>query len=812
MQNNSQKYKSFPVCKRFFVGTFYHFIKIAIRNLLRYKNNTLINVIGLAVGFSCFAMSMLWIRYEMSFDNFHKNAKQIFVVYELKGALSNHTYYNRVTSVPLAAYLKETFPEIANSTAIVVPRFTSGITVVLVGGVEFPAKVIEVDSYFTQMFDVKILEGSRDFLVQGSQKIAITRNKSLQLFGNEDPIGKSVVYKGVFFTICAIISEMPKPSNYPYDFLAPIDDFSIIGPLGEIISDANQGWGIANANTIIELYTETDLEAFEKKLYEHEIIKTIGNRSVTINKLIIKPITKINYTAPDVARDIQFKFILIFALSCWLVVICALFNYFIFFVNHLHIRQKELALRITYGATRRSLFAMLLIEFMLVLLIAVAFSCVLIQFFHKPFMALSHIQMDLSAIYLKSLTYMVGVVIISLLKFLIIFLVFGPVSPRKTIHKISRSMFRKISIVVQIVISTGLTFCVVIILKQIYFLNHSNELGFSFNNQGSVSVSRNNGVAFANQLKQMPEIIEVIDTEGKMTSLLPMLGGISFTVRSWDDKPSDIESVSLTRVYVTPEYISFYDFRLIAGEMLTNADSESMVLINEDAARAFGWYDPVGKEFMDRYTVKGVIKNIYNRSILAVQPPLPSFFTQETRSGNNLRTVILFKYHKNTWKTLKPKIELLLENDDYNSKAIYNDEELFEKFLKSESAFIKIFSFVSALCILVCLFGFVSFVMLACKERRKEIAIRKINGATVGNIIVIFAKEFIILLSIGAAIAFTAGYFIMQRWLENYVIRTNIPAWIYLSIIFVFAFVIVIFAGWHVYKSSVENPAEVIKK
>ena len=120
-------------------------------------------------------------------------------------------------------------------------------------------------------------------------------------------------------------------------------------------------------------------------------------------------------------------------------------------------------------------------------------------------------------------------------------------------------------------------------------------------------------------------------------------------------------------------------------------------------------------------------------------------------------------------------------------------------------------SLVSAICVLICVFGFVSLVSLTCEERRKEIAIRKINGATAGDILGMFAKEYLLLLIIGAVIAFMAGYFIMQRWLEHYAIRTNIPVWIYLSIIFAMGFVIVLCVGWQVYKSSIENPAEVVK-
>jgi ABC-type antimicrobial peptide transport system permease subunit len=143
---------------------------------------------------------------------------------------------------------------------------------------------------------------------------------------------------------------------------------------------------------------------------------------------------------------------------------------------------------------------------------------------------------------------------------------------------------------------------------------------------------------------------------------------------------------------------------------------------------------------------------------------------------------------------------------------MYNTEEEYDKFLKSEKALIKLLSVVSAICVLICVFGFISLVSLTCEERRKEIAIRKINGATASDILAMFAKEYFLLLIIGAAIAFTIGYYIMQRWLEQYMIRTSIPAWIYLSIVFVMALVIVLCVGWQVYRSSVENPAEVVKQ
>ena len=173
------------------------------------------------------------------------------------------------------------------------------------------------------------------------------------------------------------------------------------------------------------------------------------------------------------------------------------------------------------------------------------------------------------------------------------------------------------------------------------------------------------------------------------------------------------------------------------------------------------------------------------------------------------------------WKSCRQKIEQL--KDVYTEPERYglrkgadiirlsNETEVYDQYLKSENALIKLLTFVSAICVLICVFGFVSMVSLTCQERRKEIAVRKINGAISGDILSIFAKEYSLLLLIGALIAFTTGWFIMQRWMEQYVKQTGIPAWMYLSILFVMALVIVLCVGWQVYKASVENPAKVIK-
>jgi len=776
-----------------------HFLKIAFRNMWKYKSQTLISVIGLAVGFTCFALSALWIRYEMTFDSFHKDAKQMYVIYTPN--VHNKNGYSSFNNYRLPSYLRETFPEIADAIPVI-PSFSDKV---IVEGVEHPVLIIKADSSFFRMFSVRILTGNRDFLIPGSNKLAITQKEATQLFGNENPVGKTVNISANEREICAVVSDMSKRSRYAFDLIMTFSESTV----------AEKSGTRESAETIIKLFPGTNIKSFEKKLYEDR----------HINKMIMRPVTKLHYTDPDADREVKFQHIVIFAVSGLLVILSSLFNYLSLFVSRFRIRQKELALRMVCGASGGSLMVMLSVEFMLTLLIAVLLGGMLTQWLHKPFLTLSGIQMDLPAIYSESLMYTGAVILISLLLFWLILFIFRKRSLNLSIRKSNRNLSRKVSVVAQLVISIAFAFCAIVILKQMYFLHHSDELGFSFKNTGSVTIRETtpkwDGV-LANYLKQIPEITQVVDADGMVDLLSPAVTE-SRTIGSWDDRPGDVATINIRTMYVSPKYTDFYNFKLLAGEMLTDDDSQAKVLLNESAAKVFGWTDPVGKHFGDLgfYKVKGVIKNIYNLAPTIEAKPF-IFFKNTDIKGIEVKWTeppyyihtVLFKYKEDTWKSCKEKIEQLIGKKYANSyhKNISNSEEVYDKFLKSENALIKLLSFVSAICIVICVFGFVSMVSLTCEERRKAIAIRKINGATVGDILSIFAKEYFLLLIIGAVIAFPVGYFIMKRWLEQYVKQTNIPAWIYLSILFVLALIIVLSVGWQVYKTSVENPAEVVKK
>jgi hypothetical protein len=772
----------------------------------KYRSQTAISIVGLAVGFTCFALSALWIRYETSFDSFWKDADRTFVVNSSDDWHFGLTQRNLLDK--LAPYLVETFPEVEAATCISLHNKARKF---IIDGNKTEAYAISVDSAFFDFFGVKIIEGTNDFLNPHTKNYyaAVGQDAARKYWGEENPIGKKVELFDDEYTVCAIVSQIPERSNFRYDFMVTNREV--------VISSLKIEFG---GNIIFKLKANADVEAFRKKLTEHKF--TVFQMPPDIN---FTPITKMRYkdlpAAFSTDRDIQFHQVRLFAVTGLLVILCTLFNYLSLFVARFKIRQRELALRIVHGASNFSLLMLLATEFLISLGIALFLSIMIIESVFKEFINLSGITMDLPSIWTESTFYILAVSIILFLVLAVVTTILRRRTLNVAIRRGSGKRFRQISVVVQLIISIGFAFCTSVIIIQMYYLHNTADLGFEWKNRGSVDFEYVGGgeTAMANKIKELPEIEKAL--KGAV-GLLPETMLSSRPINSWEDKADDKVMNNIICKYITDEYVDFYNLKLKEGEMLEKDDKQ--ILINESAAKVFGWDKPVGK-WIDmgygspsRYIIKGVMKNTYNSAPTMEPAPMIYFYGIVPRSfghGDKLAICVIFKYREGTWETVKTKIEEIIKKDypdvTAGNYSIESSKDAYDLFFKTETALLKMLSFLSIVCVLICIFGFVSLISLSCEERRKEIAIRKINGATVLDILNIFFKENFLLLIIGALVAFPIGYYVMRQWLEQYVRQTPIGAWVYLAIIAAMAAVIVMCVGWRVWRASVENPAEVVK-
>jgi len=774
-----------------------HYLKIAFRNLWKYRVQNLIGIIGLAVGLTCFALSVLWIRYERSYDGFHEDAGQFYLVRN-KSGITNSGVSN-ITPYPLASYLKETFPEIEDAC-----NTSSSEVEIEVDGITHKVFQDRADSSFLRMFHIELIAGNLDFIIPGSKNIAITEELSKTLFGNADPLGKQITISQTEKTVCAVVKGWPKHSNFYFQLLTPNSPMPL--------------WYVSMCHTLVKLKKGTDEATFAKKIYDHKVERDGAN----FTNILLTSLTSLRYNDPITEPEIEHSYILLFALAGGLVVICSLFNYLTLFVSRFRMRVKELALRIVYGAAGASLFVLLSVEFFITLIISLLSGLLLIRLSLDSFRQLSDVNMSISSLYGESLLYIAAIILLSLFVFFLMVAAFRLQSLQASITRMRNNVFRKTSVILQLIISIGFIFSTVVIMKQIYFLRNT-DIGFDYKNTAYISLFPEVDInVLEDQLRQISEITETLTNHN---AIIPT-GITSFMKlpKWWEDMPATYDdSQNIGLIPTSEAYMDFYNFRLAEGEFLTDHSPTEHIMINEATVKLFGWKQPVGKTFkfsLDSnsvvLTVKGVVKDFYIAA--PTIPPGPVIFRYNYERPSSMMMVrgatrILIKYHDGRWADCKGKIEQLAKQEYPHAASfrIYNAEETYNDYMKSEVALLKLLGFVSFVCIIISVFGLFSLVSLTCEERRKEIAIRKINGASVRNILTMYFKEYFMLLAISAVIAFPAGYLIMKRWLEHYVKQTSISVWIYLSILLILGIIIILCVGWRVSKTSRENPAEVIK-
>ena len=375
-------------------------------------------------------------------------------------------------------------------------------------------------------------------------------------------------------------------------------------------------------------------------------------------------------------------------------------------------------------------------------------------------------------------------------------------------------MLHKASIAFQLAIGLLVTFCIIVLMKQIYFLTNT-DLGWERKGIASINLlyPDKDFEAIADKIKQFSCTKEVISGH---CCLLPQTSGFSQTFDNWDGKENAAKSIDMLCLWNCEKTVSFYNLKLLEGEMVKPTET-GKIMINESAAKALGMNDPVGKKLYQKnrtWTIIGIIKDFHITT--PTEPVQPYTLVAEdilkSLGFSFGKGQILIKFHDGKWKELKQQIDSLFSQEYPEVRyRLFNTEEEYAGYLKSENALMKLLSFIAAVCIIIAAFGIFSLITLSCEQRRKEIAIRKVNGATIRNILIMFVKEYMLLLVIAGVISFPVGYVLMKRWLENYVERTVISAWIYFAIFG--GIMIVIFAciGWRVWQAARQNPAEVIK-
>ena len=767
-----------------------HYFKIAFRNILKYKTQSIISILGLAVGFTCFALANLWIHYEMTYDAYHEGADRMYIL--CKESVFGVNGYSTSMPYPASTLLKNDFPEVEAACAYT--RWGQETDVKADGRVVRTCEM-QADSCFMNMFNISVLSGSMDFMYS-DEKIALTEDVAMRLFGSVDVLGKEVkYYNDDTRTVCAILANL-NHSNMTFGCWGQ----------GEYFRKWQNDWYNGSFEIIIKLRKGTNPIAFQRKLAANETKADPRDPHGVFENIRLIPLDEYHYSSINRYKSFQFYYLILFSVAGALVILCSLFNYLSLFITRMRIRSREIELRKVCGSSIGGVVILLFIEYLYIILLSGILGMALVEMALSAFKKMSGVSGN---IYGESLLYFVGILLLSLL--LLVPFAIRRSHIRNTGNKY---MLRKVSIAFQLAIGLLVTFCIIVMMKQIYFLTNT-DLGWERKNIASINLlyPDKDFETIADKIKQFSCTKEVITGH---CCLLPKSSGFSQSFKNWDGKEDGMKSIDMLSLWNCEKIVSFYNLQLLEGEMVKPTETNK-IMINESAVKALGMSEPIGKKlYLDNraWTITGIIKDFH---ITAPTEPVQPYtlITEDIlkNSGFSIgKGQILIKFHDGKWKELKQQIDSIF-NREYPEVRykLFNTEEEYAGYLKSENALVKLLSFVAVVCVLIAAFGIFSLITLSCEQRRKEIAVRKVNGATIRNILIMFVKEYMLLLTIAAVIAFPVGYVLMKLWLENYVERTVISAWIYFAIFG--GIMIVIFAciGWRVWQAARQNPAEVIK-
>ena len=533
-----------------------HCLKIAIRNLVKYKVQSAVSILGLAVGFVCFSLSLYWIHYEMTYDHFRQDADRIYMVRTndeyTEGKISTRVPYS------LAAYLAQHFPDIA-----VAAPFHLISERISVNDKYQDAVFSSADSAWMNLMDIRIIKGNRNFMLpKDNAEIAITEEAAKKWFRTEDPIGKEVKMLRRTKKICAIVQAENRHTNFPFDFIGN--------------PELGKTWWYITWSILIKVKPDTDIEELESKINANlpaELKQVTSIRKTGIERIILTPLSKLHYAKDfrdDKEAGITFQYIIYFSIAGILIITCALINYLTLFINRMRVRQREMALRMIHGANIRSLVSLLTVEFLLLLACAVTTGFLLIEICFPSFIELTGIDTAKSSLYGEAFLFigLISLIILTAIIGLLYILYHRSLhlSLRYNTGRSTGTQLRRGSIVLQLFVCLSFIGCTVLINQQLDYLRH-RDLGLKIKNRGSFSVMGDmDYTPLIRKIKELPMITEVMQPDYyPIVSQLTAIGQFD----NWEGLDIPIDTPVPVKLFLGKEdFFRFYDITLLAGEWL----------------------------------------------------------------------------------------------------------------------------------------------------------------------------------------------------------------------------------------------------
>ena len=754
-----------------------HFLFTAFRNLWRNKFFSLINILGLSIGMVLFVTIQLWIRYEKSFDTFHEKADRIYhLMVDMTSPEKPITIWY-TTPAPLAPFLESKIPEIEHVVRTSFPwdvRLEKGDT-------KTSKSVAYVDSVFFENFNFPLLEGNKENVLDDRDAIVISKTVAENLFKDEDPIGKILTIKESFreelrdVMITGVFEDIKVNSSMQFDVVMPFETFMVNAPW-------NKNWGNYNNLLFVILHPGVTMETVNSKIKDF-INENRPDNSEHHAELFLHPLKKEHlYNDFSKGRDPggTIVYIRLFSVVSYFVLIIAFINYVNLSTANASKRHKEVGLKKTIGATRQILTRQFLTESfvlnILSIIVAMILVIIFIPVFNQSFEKNIGLPWNSYEFYLFLSVFLLISTLLSGSYPAFVLSSFNPVKALRGISLRSKSIHLRDGLVIfQFILSISLIIGILVVYKQVEYIKNKN-LGFNKENVirfNSGEASKHKEV-FRNKLLNIPGVQAV-----GFSNQNPLYVGNSTSDPKWDNKPEGDETYFVV-LQTDYGFMDALDIELLEGEGFPKEAHPSInhYLINEKAAEAMGMQNPVGQNLTfwngNEGKILGLVKDFHHQSLYTEIKPLIIYHQPESAwmtyvkiSGNDKVGVI--EQIESAYAELEK-----INPFDYH----FLDAD-FENMYKREMLMQKLTFGLTVLAVFISSLGLFGLALFTVNRQTKSIAIRKVNGARVDQIVLLLSRSFIFWILIALIIASPLSYYFLNEWLLNFAYRTSISWYIF---------------------------------
>ncbi|MGD8535008.1 MAG: ABC transporter permease [Candidatus Aminicenantes bacterium] len=800
-----------------------NYIKIALRNIVRHKGYTFINIFGLATGIICCLLILVYVQDELSYDRYHEKAAQIYRIINAGVIRGNHIEMPLVSG-PWGPAMVEELPEVLKAVRIKPP---DSRWVIEHGERRFPEKGLYfTDPTFFEVFDVEMVVGNPAHVLDAPFSMVITEEMAEKYFGSEDPIGKIIVGDNwMNFNITGIMRKHPPSTHMNYDFLVNFETLNrAVDPINKqpYYGDLSTNWQNFRIYTYLLLDAHADPAAVEAKmrtLIEERLGKMLRIAGVELNPYLQK-LTDIHLKS-DLEGEIgptgDESYIYIFSAVAIFILLIACINFMNLSTARSENRAKEVGIRKAVGADRVQLMKQFLGESIIFTFFASVIAGIAVLFLLTPFNTIAEKNISASSlingqttILLIGLVLMVGFVSGSYPAFLLSAFRPAEVLSGKKYKGASGGLLRKILVVVQFSISVFLIIGLSVIYSQMGYIK-SRPLGYDKENILAVPLSdpapRSTYESYKTTLLSNSHVKSV-----SAASTLPGgLFGIAL-LRPVGRPPNENLTVQIMTVdydFIETLGIELHEGRDFSREFTT--DLNRALLLNEEAVKQFGFDSGLDKRLspggLINLPVIGVLKDYYFKSLhQKIEPFALSLATEQAFNWVFIKTTEesmpeVMQFSEQEWRRINPGHPFEYTFVDRENDMMYQSEM---KLSRLSSIFTIIAIYIACLG----LFGLASFTVV---QRTKEIGMRKILGASTGGIVLILSKEYVKWVVLANVFAWPLAYYLMRRWLEGFAYHTSLNIMAFFASGILALFIALLTVSFQTFKAATANPVDSLR-